>query len=110
MAEEEQNSLFPLTQPILPKKKSAEVEFLSHDLAKFIPQYSEELFKTAIFRLPKGTLDQMFSVFHQDILKSISNVDELKTLPSDAGRTLLFGLKNANANIQTITSVLESRI
>ncbi len=109
MERRSQTTLFPLTQPVLPKKKSDEVKLLAKDLGKFIPQFSESLFKDAIAPLPKGTLDQMFSVFHQEALKNVSDLRELKTLGDNVSYENLVGLRSANASVQAFSSILESQ-
>src|SRR5262245_6374773 len=102
-------TLFLISQPRLPKRKADEINLLVDDLSKFIPQFSASILKEAIARLPKGTLDQMFSVFHQDVFRRASNLRELKSLFISSARENLSGLKNANANIQTFSSILEQQ-
>jgi DNA ligase (NAD+) len=108
MQNEDQKTLFALTQPALPKKKSEEVDFLVVDIAKFIPKFSPEILREALTPLPKGTLDQLFIVFHQKIFQDLKNWRELRLLAKKTSLDLS-GLKNANSNIQTFSSILENQ-
>jgi DNA ligase (NAD+) len=108
MENEDQKTLFTLTQPILPKKKSEEVDLIVSDIAKFIPQFGPGILREALARLPRGTLDQLFSVFHQKVFQGLKNWRELRSLPRSTSLDLS-GLRNANANVQTFSSILENQ-
>jgi DNA ligase (NAD+) len=109
MKKQNEDFLFPVTQPAIPKDIAKEISLLIADIGKFIPQYSPSTLKEAIARLPKGTLDQMFSVFHQSQFRNLSNVNELRDLRNVIAHGEFSGLQSANANIQSFSSILEQQ-
>jgi DNA ligase (NAD+) len=109
MKEPKQQYLFTITQPAIPKKKAEVVELLVADIGKFITKFSPSLLKEAIGRLPRSALDPIFSVFHQDQFRNISNIQELRDLRNATDHQNLPGLKGANANTQTFSSILEQQ-
>ena len=50
----------------------------------------------------------MFSLFHQDVFRKVSNLKELRSLTKSASLDLS-GLKNANLNVQAFSSILENQ-
>jgi DNA ligase (NAD+) len=108
MQKKTQKTLFDLSHPAIPARKAEKVELLARSLSKFIPQVGVATLKEAIAPLPKGTLDEMISFFDQQAFKGVSNVDELRAL-LNSGSSDLSGLRNANANIQTFSSILDNQ-
>jgi DNA ligase (NAD+) len=109
MKKQNEDFLFPVTQPAIPKDIAKEIKLLIADIGKFVPQFSPSTLKGAIARLPKGTLDQMFSVFHQAQFKNISNISGLRDLRNAIAHGNFSGLQSANANIQSFSSILEQQ-
>jgi DNA ligase (NAD+) len=109
MKKQNESSLFEVTQPAIPKAKAKEVDLLVADISKFISRYSPSILREAIAPLPKGTLDQMFSVFHQPHLKELKNLKDLLAHRNELAHTNLSGLRSANANIQSFSSILEQQ-
>ena len=108
MPDENQKTLFELTQPVIPKKKTDEVDLLVSDIAKFIPQFHPDTIANALLPLPKSTIDTMFSLFHQQVFLEMKSLSDLRSLPKSA-QLNLSGLKNANTNFQEISSILENQ-
>ena len=109
MKKQNESPLFEVTQPAVPKAKAKEVDLLVADISKFISQYSPSILREAIARLPKGTLDQLFSVFHQPQFKKLKNLRDLLAHREELTHINLSGLRSANANIQSFSSILEQQ-
>jgi DNA ligase (NAD+) len=102
-------SLFGELEVPIPKSKAEEISLLSNDLARFIPQFSKETFAGALSKVPKGTLDEIFSALSIAAIARTAARDELKSLREHLAQTKIPGLRNAFENFRTFAAILDSQ-
>ncbi len=93
---------------VLPKDKGIEADRLARDFSKFITQFKQTTLKSALSKLPKGTLDELYISFHNQIAKIITSGspelwrDQLSTIS-------ISGLHNAYENLLAFKGILDSQ-
>ncbi len=93
---------------IVPNDKSVEADRLAKDFSKFIVQFSPKTLKSALSKLPKGTLDELYVSFHDKIAKRIS-AEALKEPRNELTSEPIPGLRNAYENVQSFMGILDSQ-
>ncbi len=98
----------------IPKDKSEESASLARDFSLFIPQFSPETLKEAIARLPKGTVDKLYLIFHKELMNKVPrrgkiSPEAIQKIRNAIARSRLEGLGTVYGNIQAFASILESQ-
>src|SRR5260370_28312054 len=111
---ESEMSFFADSGVSIPKDKSEESASLARDFSLFIPQFSPETLKEAIARLPKGTVDKLYLIFHKELMNKVPrrgkiSPEAIQKIRNAIARSRLEGLGTVYGNIQAFASILESQ-
>lgn len=107
LSHSDENGLFG-EESVLPKDKMIEADRLAHDFSKFIVQFKKATLKNALWKLPKGTLDELYVSFHSHIAK-ILNPDDPEFWQDQLTGVPIAGLRNAYENVVSFKSILDSQ-
>lgn len=107
LSHSDETSLFG-EESVLPKDKMIEADRLADDFSKFIVQFKKATLKNALWKLPKGTLDELYVAFHSHIAK-ILNPDVPEFWEDQLSGVPIAGLRNAYENVVSFKSILDSQ-
>jgi DNA ligase (NAD+) len=92
----------------LPKDKATEADELAHDFSRFIKQFKRETLRKALSKLPRGTLDNLYVSFHDQIASVITS-DSPEQWRKQLPPGTIAGLHNAYEGLLAFKAILDSQ-